>query len=73
MVLVEFFYEWAYDAIFWFFENIITLIFDLLYYIFYIPMYLLKWGAMAHDWGAYFLYHYEEYLISDFFTNYVWF
>jgi len=27
--------------------------------------------ASWHEWGAYFLYHYEEYLTSDFFINVV--
>ena len=33
---------------------------------------MVKYLALAHDWGAYFLTHYEEYLTSEFFTRFVW-
>lgn len=35
-------------------------------------MFAVKYLALAHDWGAYFIYHYEEYLTSDFFSDIVW-
>ena len=35
-------------------------------------MLALKYLALAHDWGAYFLTHYEEYLTSEFFEYFIW-
>ena len=61
------FIQLLWDVIVWFFTHI----WDFVYYVVGYPMLVLKWFAMAFDWGAYFLYHYEEYLTSDFFTEVV--
>ena len=56
----------------WVFSNIWDILYQIIYWVAVVPLFVIKYLAMAHDWGAYFLSHYEEYLTSEFFTEFVW-
>jgi hypothetical protein len=79
LIVLEFLYqqfeEWIvalWDIIVWFWTNIFDWIVDFFIFIIEVIFDILKLFNDWYLWADYSLYHYEEYLISEYFNNYVW-
>ena len=50
----------------------IVFIWDVVVWLFKLPIALLAQFNMIYEWAAYFIFHYDEYLRSAYFNNDVW-